>query len=410
MCHTLHRISPLHHYGIAGPGSISTARVQRGRCAGQQNRLALGPTSCFNLQMSWSFPIARIFGTELRVHVTFFLLLAWIGIVYYQQGGMDAAISGILFILALFVCVIAHEFGHAFAARRYGIQTPDVTLLPIGGMARLERMPEKPSEEIVVALAGPAVNIVIAVVLYMILDARFDMSSLETLSDSRGDFLARLAAVNIFLVVFNLIPAFPMDGGRVLRALLAMSYPRSRATRIAARIGQGFAFLLGFLGLLGNPLLIFIAIFVYIAASTEAQATELQEVARNIGVRDAMITRFETLPTDATLADAADALIRTTQTEFPLLNSRGGLDGFLTRSSMITALRGGGMEAPAREAMHDNIPVVTPGTRLDKALQLLQQSGAPAIAVVDAHDRLLGYITAENIGELVMLEASIGRH
>jgi stage IV sporulation protein FB len=359
--------------------------------------------------MAWSFPIARLFGSELRVHVTFFILLLWIGIANYQQGGTEAAIGGILFILALFACVIAHEFGHALAARRYGIHTPDITLLPIGGMARLERLPEKPSEEIVVALAGPAVNIVIALVLFGLLGARFDMNALATLDDPQGSFLARLAAVNIFLVLFNMIPAFPMDGGRVLRAVLATFYPRSRATRIAARIGQGFAFFLGFIGLLGNPLLIFIAIFVYIAATAESQATELQEVSRNIGVRDAMITRFEALPADATIGDAADALLRTTQAEFPVLDEHGTLLGFVTRHSMIQVLGRSGKSAPARAAMVADIPLVGIGDRLETALTAMQKSGAPAIGVRDKNGRFAGYITPENIGELVMLESSVGR-
>jgi stage IV sporulation protein FB len=180
--------------------------------------------------MAWSFPIGRLFGSEIRIHVTFFLLLAWIAIAHYQQGGTQAAIEGVAFILALFACVVAHEFGHALAARRYGIRTPDITLLPIGGLARLERMPEKPSEEIIVALAGPAVNVVIAGVLIVIMNARFDMVALQGLDNPALDFMVRLASVNIFLVLFNLIPAFPMDGGRVLRAVLSLWYPRTQAT------------------------------------------------------------------------------------------------------------------------------------------------------------------------------------
>jgi Zn-dependent protease len=195
--------------------------------------------------MSWSFPIARLLGSEIRIHVTFFLLLAWIGIAHYQRGGWPAAIEGIVFILALFACVIAHEFGHALAARRYGIRTPDITLLPIGGLARLERMPEKPGQEIVVALAGPAVNVVIALVLILIMNARFDMQALQQLDNPALSFIVRLASVNIFLVLFNLIPAFPMDGGRVLRALLALRFSRTQATNIAARIGQALAFVFG---------------------------------------------------------------------------------------------------------------------------------------------------------------------
>ena len=178
--------------------------------------------------MSWSFPIGRLFGSEIRVHVTFLLLLAWIGIAHYQQGGTQAAIQGIAFILALFACVIAHEFGHALTARRYGIRTPDITLLPIGGLARLERMPEKPSQEILVALAGPAVNVVIAAVLILFMNSRFDMEALQRLDNPGLSFIVRLASVNIFLVLFNLIPAFPMDGGRVLRARAGAPAIRAR--------------------------------------------------------------------------------------------------------------------------------------------------------------------------------------
>ena len=359
--------------------------------------------------MAWSFPIIRIFGSEVRIHVTFFLLLLWIGVAHYNQGGSEAAITGILFILALFACVVAHEFGHALAARRYGIHTPDITLLPIGGMARLERMPEKPSEEIIVALAGPAVNVVIAAALILFFGADPGMAALQGIGDPAQGFLSRLAMVNIFLVVFNMIPAFPMDGGRVFRAILAMRYRRARATRIAANVGQGFAFLLGFIGLLGNPLLIFIAIFVYIAATAEAQATELQQVSRNISAGDAMITSFETLQSQATIADAADALLRTTQVEFPLMEEDGRLAGFVTRSSMIGVLSASGADAPARAAMTADIPVVLQGDRLEAALLAMQKSNAPAVAVNDRTGRFVGYITAENIGELVMLETSAGK-
>ena len=356
--------------------------------------------------MAWSFTIARIFGSEVRIHVTFFLLLLWIGIAHYQQGGMPAAITGVIFILALFACVVAHEFGHALMARRYGIRTPDITLLPIGGLARLERMPEKPLQEIAVALAGPAVNVVIAAVLILVLGASIDADALQALENPTISFLARLATVNVFLVVFNLIPAFPMDGGRVLRAVLAMRYSRVQATQIAARIGQGLAFFFGFLGLMGNPILIFIAIFVYLAATAEAQQTGLQDVARNIGVRDAMITHYEALGPQSTIGDAADALLRTTQHEFPVIDGGGHLRGVLTRNAMIAALSATGPATPVLDAMVTNIPVIGLNSRLEKALQAMQAANAPAIGVVDADQRLVGYISPENIGELMMIRSA----
>ena len=231
--------------------------------------------------MPGSITIARIAGSEIRIHVTFLLLLAWIGIAdYLAGGGRGGASTASLFILAVFVCVLLHELGHALAARRYGIATPDITLLPIGGLARLSRMPDKPSEEIVIAIAGPLVNVVIALVLFLALGATFDVRAVAHLDDPTYGLLARVASANVTLVLFNLIPAFPMDGGRVLRALLAFRLGRRRATEIAARIGQGLAFVFGLLGLLdGQPFLVLIAIFVFLAAQSEAGDVGLMESA-----------------------------------------------------------------------------------------------------------------------------------
>jgi stage IV sporulation protein FB len=221
--------------------------------------------------MSWSLNIGSVAGTAIRIHVTFLLFLAWIFGVNYFSGGPQVAWSSLLFVVLLFLCVLLHEFGHIFTARGFGVRTPDVILLPIGGVARLERIPEKPSEEFLIAIAGPAVNVVIALLLMAVGGANLSAGHLSsTLEASNVSMVDRLAAVNLFLALFNLIPAFPMDGGRVLRALLASRLGYVRATEIAAMIGQGVALVLGFLGLFGNPLLLFIAIFVYLAASSEA--------------------------------------------------------------------------------------------------------------------------------------------
>lgn len=357
--------------------------------------------------MQWSFPIGRVAGTELRIHLTFFLLLLWIGIVHFRVGGSAAAVEGILFIIAIFACVVLHEFGHALAARRYGIATPRITLLPIGGVAELERMPEKPSEEIVVALAGPLVNVVIAAVLILVLGARVEPEALAELENPAVGFLARLAMVNVVLVVFNMIPAFPMDGGRVLRALLSTHYPRARATRIAATVGQIAAFGFGFLGLLGgNPLLIFVAIFVYLAATAESQATGLQEAARAVAIRDAMITSYETLGPDATLSAAGEALLRTTQHEFPVLDGAGRLRGFLTRAALVEGIAASGLDAPVLDVVARDIPDLPPSARLSEALDALHKTRAPAVAILGLDGKLEGYVTMENIGELMMLRSA----
>lgn len=353
--------------------------------------------------MSWSFSIGRLFGSDLRIHVTFFLLLAWIGYAAYAQGGWPAAVDNVLFVVALFACVVAHEFGHALTARRYGIRTPSITLLPIGGMAQLEKMPEKPAQEIAVALAGPAVNIAIWAIL-MALGATNTLNLTEEFSGSGASFLGRLAALNLFLALFNLIPAFPMDGGRVFRALLSLGMDRVKATQAAATAGQIVAFLFGFWGLsTGNPILVLIAVFIFMAASAESQDVEMRSVARKLRARDAMITSYESLTPEDTLDGAASALIRTTQHEFPVIDTQGGFQGFLTRNALFAALAHEHPRTqPVAEIMVKDIPSLPLNAGLDKVLDALHQ-GEPAIVVIDAKGHMLGYITNENVGELMVL-------
>src|SRR5438132_11990150 len=246
--------------------------------------------------MSWSIPIIRIAGIQLRIHITFLLLIGWLAIGYYAEGGSAAAAGRILFILLLFACVVLHEFGHALAAKAFGINTPDITLLPIGGVARLERMPEEPKQELLIAVAGPAVNVVIALGLFLA-GGSFINPFVNPAAPERVGLVSQLLIINVLLVAFNLLPAFPMDGGRVLRALLATRMSYARATQIAATVGQGFAFVFGFIGLIiPNPFLIFIALFVYIGASQEAALAQMKDVSRRFPVSSAMVREFRSLP------------------------------------------------------------------------------------------------------------------
>src|SRR5262245_25990376 len=238
--------------------------------------------------MSWSLNIGTIAGTAVRVHVTFLLFLGWIFAASWVSGGADAAWQGLAFLVLLFACVVAHEFGHIFTARAFGVSTPDVTLLPIGGLARLERIPEEPREEFLIAIAGPLVNVAIAVVLVLLAGAKIGMNNLAVVQNTR-ELIDGLATVNLFLALFNMIPAFPMDGGRVLRALLATRLGFVRATEVAASVGQAFAVLLGIVGFFGVPglfgpnlFLIFIAIFVYLAASAEGHSVALRAMSRGV--------------------------------------------------------------------------------------------------------------------------------
>ena len=356
------------------------------------------------MTLGWSIQLATVAGTSVRIHLTFFLLLAWFGVWSWLQGGPSAAVDSVVFVVLLFGCVVLHEFGHVFAARRYGISTPDVTVLPIGGLARLERMPEKPGEEIVVAIAGPLVNVAIALVLFVILGFKFNLSDMAEIEKASSSLTARLAAANVALVIFNLIPAFPMDGGRVLRALLATRFSYVQATQIAARAGQFMAIGFGFIGLMGSPLLILVAVFIFIAASAENAHIEMRDLARGFLASDAMITKFQALEPTATVGEAADLLLRTTQQEFPVVDGGHHLRGVLTRSQLIAALEQHGRSAPVLEVMDRDIPKVGERACLANAMEELQGSVAKVVAVTHADGRFAGYITTENFAELAMVE------
>jgi len=357
--------------------------------------------------MSWSLNIGSVAGTVIRVHVTFLLFLAWIFGVEYISGGAEVAWNGLLFIVLLFLCVLLHEFGHIFTARGFGVRTPDVILLPIGGVARLERIPEQPSEEFLIAIAGPAVNVVIALLLIFVGGAHLSVDHLPTLESTNVSMIDRLAAVNLFLALFNLIPAFPMDGGRVLRALLAARFGFVRATEIAAMVGQWVAFALGFLGLFVNPLLIFIAIFVYLAASAEAHLVATRAMSRGVPVTAAMMTQFATLTPDEHVDAAVQTLLRTSQSEFPVVDANGRPLGLLGRNDLIRALRERGPDARVGEAMTVRIPTLSNNRCLDEAFRLLQEKSVPAVGIVDPSERLVGLVTSETIGEMLMLHQAL---
>ncbi len=357
--------------------------------------------------MGWSVNIGSIAGTAIRIHFTFIIFLAWIFLASWADGGAAAAWHGLAFMVLLFACVLAHEFGHIFTARAFGVPTPDVTLLPIGGVARLARIPDEPLQEFLVAIAGPLVNVAIGVVLIAIAAGKFDVQQLAGAQITKGSLIVGLAQVNIFLAVFNMIPAFPMDGGRVLRALLATRMGHLRATEIAASIGQLVAFGLGFLGLFGNPLLIFIAVFVYLAASSESQLVAIRAMSRDVPVSAAMMTEFATLTPDEHIDAAIETLLRTSQSEFPVIDAEHRLVGILDRDGMIRALKTLGPDARVQQAMATEVPTVGNRSCLEDAFRTLQEKNAPAVGIVDAAGRLVGLITSETVGEMLMVQHAL---
>jgi len=353
--------------------------------------------------MGWSITLGRFFGTAVRIHVTFLLFLAWIGFSAYQRGGIAAARESVLFIVAIFTCVVLHEFGHILTARRFGIVSKQVTLLPIGGVADISKMPEKPYQELLIALAGPAVNLTIAAVLLLSVGV-VEPEAIAHLDDPTISLVERLAVTNLFLAVFNMVPAFPMDGGRVLRAALAIWLGQSQATRIAALIGQVFALVLGFLGLFGNPMLLFIAFFVFFAAAGEAQMSFASQAAGGVKVADVMETRITPINRDATIGEAVDVLLATSQDSFPFVDRSGRMVGLLSRDDIVEAVKASNTSAPVAPFAHKQAVTLGSNETLDKALEKLSET--PAVGVVDADGALLGLVTRKSIAEVMLIKAA----
>jgi Zn-dependent protease/CBS domain-containing protein len=358
--------------------------------------------------MRWSFKIARIAGIDVRIHATFFLLLGFVAYFAGHRAGASWGLNAVLIWLLVFLCVLLHELGHALAAKAYGIPTVDITLYPIGGVARMERMPEKPVQELVVAIAGPLVNVVIIIVLAAVLGATGGLDLTAIVTDP--NLLQILFWTNIVMVVFNLIPAFPLDGGRVLRAILATRMEYAQATRVAAGIGQGLALALGiFAAFTGQILLILIAIFIYMAAESEAAVVQMRSVTAGLPVSSAMVTRFDTLDHRSTLNQAIDVLLGTSQHEFPVLDDNGGFAGLLTKHDLLVALRNSGADTLVTDVMVKGLPTVLPQTSLDRALDFVRQAGVAALPVLDNTGRLVGLFTPENVSELLMVRTALGK-
>lgn len=358
--------------------------------------------------MSWSYRIFRIAGTDVKVHVTFLLLLVYLGAQAYSAGGQAAMIGTLVAALGVFTCILLHEFGHIFMARRFGVLTPDVILLPIGGVARLQRMPDEPKQEFLIALAGPMVTLAIAGGFYAYLRWTGTHPVLFSLEMDTASIAGLLFRINIFLLLFNLIPAFPMDGGRVLRAVLAMRVGLVRATRTAASIGQTLAFVMGIGGLLSHDFMLpLIAFFVFLGAGAELAAVETRSAGAGMRVSDIMMTHFRTIPMHARLDQATRMLLEGDQKEFPAVDNNGKIEGILSRENLIKGLSERGPQSTVAEAMTANIPQLSPADGFEEALARIKGSGVSALPVVDAGGALVGLLSLDNISELIQVRNAI---
>lgn len=356
--------------------------------------------------MMWSWRIGRIAGINLYVHPTFLLLLAWVAIVHYlsRRSWSDAA-EGLLFVVTLFGIVVLHELGHALTARRFGIRTRDITLLPIGGVARLERMPDDPKQELLVAIAGPAVNVALAMVLSVIVVPLYGAASLTMVTMVEGPILVKLVWVNVGLAIFNLLPAFPMDGGRVLRALLAMQMDYVKATQIAANIGQAMALLFGFAGLFGDPFLVFIALFVWIGAAQEAATVQMKAALGGIPVQQVMITNYEALSPHDPLERAIERVLAGFQQDFPVVADN-QIVGVLTRKDLLHGIAKHGREIAVEKIMKHDFEVAHPSEMLENVLSRLQACACQSMPVT-RNGQLVGIMSQENIGEFLMIQSAL---
>lgn len=356
--------------------------------------------------MKWSAKIGRFAGIDVYVHVTFLALLAYVAATDWSRtGSLGGVAFGLTVVVVLFVCVLLHEYGHALTARRFGIGTRHITLLPIGGLAVLEDIPRDPRQEILVALAGPAVNFAIAALVYLVIIASGG-APLAPFGDlGRLGLLPSLLGANLLLGTFNLLPAFPMDGGRVLRAALSLRMDRVRATRIAATVGQALAVGLGLIGLNGAPVLLLIAVFVWLAARAEANAVEARARFAGQSAARAMLPEVQALSPRTTLAQAIDASLAGGQKDFPVV-ADGRVVGLLTQSGMLRGLRDLGAEAAVGDAMGPAATADAGATLGD----LLGDDGPGARPVCLLSDgRLVGLVDLAAVAEHLRLQAALGR-
>jgi Zn-dependent protease/CBS domain-containing protein len=349
----------------------------------------------------WSFQIATVMGIPIRVHVTFLMLLVWFATT--AAASSRSVRTELAFVLGVFACVILHELGHAAMAKRFGVATREIVLYPIGGVARLERIPGGVAE-LLIAIAGPLVNVVLAALAALALAAYKVPPTIGIAFPWEGSGLVqKLLWANVMLVVFNMIPAFPMDGGRVLRGLLSISLGQDRATRIAAIVGQLFAVLFIAMGLWTSQfLLVFIGVFVFLGASQEAAFQRSRSAVAGRVARDAMISRFETLQPQDNLGRAAELLLATHQHDFPVLDAWQRVAGVLPRVKLLEGLARSGSAIPVLDVMQRDPVVVDPGTPLDTVLAHLQADPARPLLVVE-DGKLVGMLTLENLSEFIVV-------
>ena len=354
--------------------------------------------------MQWSFKLGKIFGIQFQIHVTFLILLVFIFLAGLKRG-QEQAVLGVLFICAIFACVLIHEIGHSLIARRFGIEAKSITLLPIGGVATMEEIPEKPMQEIAISAVGPFINLAIAGILYLFIGTWSGIITPNLYPDSIRDMFTRLIGINIMLAVFNLIPAFPMDGGRVLRGILSLKMGFMRATTTAVFIGQGFSMFFIFYGLFFNWWLSLIGIFLFMGAGGEKQHVMLQSVLHRVPAGEVMATDFHRLRPDDSLSRALEHIYHGCQQDFPVVGSK-GIEGVLTRMDILSVIHEKGTNVPVSEVMDRQYHYVDPKTPLDEVYQFLLSHNKTTMPVLE-NAQLKGMLSLDGISRYLMIQAAL---
>jgi len=368
--------------------------------------------------MRFSYRIFRAFGIDVRIHLTFLFIVAYFAYLWgavTDPGGVLGALYGVMLVVLLFILVVIHELTHSRVAQHYGIAVRSITLLPIGGVASMDEIPAEPRKELAISIAGPLSNIVIALLMFAALPFVVDWGTLsfERISDliferSFAGAYMYIFLTNALLAGFNLLPAFPLDGGRVFRALLAMRLDRARATRVAVLVGQSLAVLLAIYGFLsGGIILILVAIFIFFGAQGEGGVGELHRVLGDLRVKHVINTNVQTARREQTLGELAARLFHTYQEDFPVITAQGEVEGIVPRDRLIAELGHNGPDYPAGDVMRTDFPVIGLEGTVNEALDRMRAGGFKAIPIVE-RGRLAGMLSLEDIGEVYSLLSAGG--
>ena len=352
--------------------------------------------------MKWSVPLGRVGGIPIRIHISFVLLLAWIAWLGWGVNGLASSLWAVTLISCLFLCVVLHELGHSFVAIHFGSEVRSVTLYPIGGVASMKSIPEKPYQELLVSIAGPSVNMLIVLLLAALRGGFPSWADVGKFPASGGELVDALIRANIILAVFNLLPAFPMDGGRVMRSLLALFLPYPRATAVAAMLGQLIAVGFILLGLALNPFLVIIGFFVFFGAETEERSVRVKNMLRDVHAGDVMLTEFTTLNPDDSVGRCLEYVYHHRQEDFPVI-LEGRIVGILARKDWLAALHREGPDARVSDIMTRHfisVSIQTPLSKIYQDLAALKQGVFPVIE----NGQVRGLLTADDISRFLLVE------